>query len=393
MKDLTELTLADFWSEVKDEDEIWGDLKFEAQMALKMLIERTLIEKQQMAIGAGWNQRNSERTDHRNGYYARDLESTLGLIKEIVVPRNRNTKIEHKIFEAYKRKRKEVESLVREAFLSGISTRRISEVLSPVIGSPISAQSVSNIAKSLDHQVKLYHTKQIADMYRFLFVDGVSINMKSVTNKKKKIILCAYGISMLGKKELISFMQARYESEEAWFSFVDDLYRRGLVGKNLGLITHDGSPALSKAIDAVYPFIPKQRCWVHKLRNLASKLPKHAHENCLAEAKFIYKRDNRREAARAFEIWRAKWHAKYPKAVACLERDIDNMLTFYDFPVELRSKIRTTNAIERSFREIRRRIRPMSCFENAGSCDRIIYGVISHLNKYWENKLLWKVTH
>jgi transposase-like protein len=257
MKDLTELTLADLWSEVKDEDEIWGDLKFEAQMALKMLIERTLLEKQQMAIGAGWNQRNSERTDHRNGYYARDLESTLGLIKEIVVPRNRNTKIEHKIFEAYKRKRKEVESLVREAFLSGISTRRISEVLSPVIGSPISAQSVSNIAKSLDHQVKLYHTKQIADMYRFLFVDGVSINMKSATNKKKKIILCAYGISMLGKKELISFMQAGSESEEAWFCFVNDLYRRGLVGKNLGLITHDGSAALTKAIDAVYPFIPK----------------------------------------------------------------------------------------------------------------------------------------
>ena len=121
---------------------------------------------------------------------------------------------------------------------------------------------------------------------------------------------------------------------------------------------------------------------MHKLRNIALKLPKHTHDSCLAEAKFIYAKDNRKEAVRAFEIWSSKWHAKYPKAVACLERDIDSMLTFYDFKESLRSKIRTTNAIERSFREIRRRIISMSCFENPKSCDRIIYGVISHLNKY-----------
>lgn len=392
MKDLTQLTLADLWREVKDEDEIWGDLKFEAQVALKMLIERTLLEKQNIVIGVDWNKRSEDRADYRNGYYSRDLETTLGLVRGIVVPRNRSTKIEHKVFESYKRKRAEVESLVREAFLSGISTRRISEVLSPVIGAPISAQSVSNIAKSLDHQVKLYHAKPLSDYYRFLFLDGVSVNAKQASGSSKKVILCAYAINIFGIKELISFMQARSESEEAWFCFVNDLHRRGLKGKHLGLITHDGSAGLVRAIDAAYPFVPKQRCWVHKLRNIANKLPKHAYESCLTEAKFIYKKDNRREAAKAFDIWRAKWHAKYPKAVACLERDIDNMLTFYDFPVDLRSKIRTTNAIERSFREIRRRIRPMSCFENSKSCDRIIYGVISHLNKYWENKPLWKVT-
>jgi transposase-like protein len=392
MKDLTQLTIADLWSEVKGEDEIWGDLKFEAQVALKMLIERTLLEKQQIIIGVGWNKRSDDRIDYRNGYYERDLETTLGLIRDIAVPRNRNSKIEHRIFESYKRKRAEVDDLVRDAFLSGISTRRISEVLTPVIGAPISAQTVSNIARSLDHQVKLYHGKPLFDNYRFLFLDGVSVNAKQASGRNKKIILCAYGVNIFGVKELISFMQARSETEEAWFCFINDLYRRGLAGKHLELITHDGSAGLVKAMDAVYPFIPKQRCWVHKLRNIASKLPKHAHDTCLAEAKFIYKKANKKEAVECFRSWENKWAKVYPRATKCLSCDIDSLLSFYDFPENLRSKIRTTNAIERSFREIRRRIRPMSCFENPKSCDRIIFGVISHLNKYWENKPLWKVT-
>lgn len=230
------------------------------------------------------------------GYYRRDLETSFGLIRNINVPSNRKTKIEHQIFEAYQRKSKEVEELIKEAFLSGISTRRISEVLSPLVGASISAQAVSNLARLLDEEVRRYHTKPLADSYRFLFLDGVRVRVKSASSKNKKVILCAYGITQSGQRELISFMQADSESEEAWFCFVNDLYTRGLEGKNLELITHDGSPALQKALDVVYPFIPKQRCWVHKLRNIANKLPKKAHSTCLAEAKFIYAKENKRQA-------------------------------------------------------------------------------------------------
>lgn len=392
MKELTELTLADLWKEVKDEDQIWGDLKLEAQVALKRLLERTLLEKQSICLNAGWHERSEERSDHRNGFYQRDLETTLGLIEDIRVPRNRRTKIEHKVFGAYKRKAKDVEELIREAFLSGISTRRISDVLSPLIGAPISAQTVSNIARLLDEQVREYHTKQLSDDYRFLFLDGVTVRVKRAKSKNKKVILCAYGIKRDGTRELVSFMQADSESEEAWFCFANDLYRRGLVGKNLELIVTDGSPGLLKALDTVYPFIPRQRCWRHKLQNLASKLPKKAHDTCLAEAKFIYAKENLKEARTAFRAWREKWQNIFPRAVRCLEEDIDELLTFYEFPRELRKKIRTTNAIERSFREVRRRIRTMSCFENTKSCDRIVFGVISHLNEYWKEKPLWKIT-
>lgn len=169
--------------------------------------------------------------------------------------------------------------------------------------------------------------------------------------------------------------------------FLDNLYRRGLVGKDLDLIIIDGSKALRVAVDTVYPFTPIQRCWVHKLRNVASKLPKKAHSSCLAQAKLIYLAKNKKEAVATYKKWVEKYKDSYPKAV-CLEKDIDDMLTFFDYPKPVRIKIRTTNIIERSFREVRRRTRPISCFENDASVSRVIFGVISHLNKTWKDRPL-----
>lgn len=393
MKDLTQLTLADLWREVKeDEDSLWGDLKLEARMALKRLLEGCLLEEQRIQIGAGWHERSGNRQDHRNGFYERDLETTLGLIPKIQVPRNRQRGFRHQVFRRYKRKEREVEELIREAFLCGLATRKISEVLSPIVGAPISAQTVSNIARSLDLEVKLFHRRPLSDLYRYLFLDAIVLRVKSAQRSTKRVILCAYGIDILGKRELISFRQAPSEAEECWYPFVDDLYRRGLKGKSLELLITDGSSGLHLALEVVYPHIPRQRCWVHKLRNLASKLPQRAQETCLFEAKLLYGQNNKKEATRAFRAWMDKWAKTYPKAAACLEKDIDELLSFYDFPSSHRKKIRTTNAIERAFREIRRRIRPMSCFENPKSCDRIIYGVISHLNRYWEDKPIKEIT-
>ena len=146
------------------------------------------------------------------------------------------------------------------------------------------------------------------------------------------------------------------------------------------------------AVSSIYPFTPVQRCWVHKLRNIASKLPKKAHNSCLFEAKKIYLAQNRKSATAVYRDWVSKYKSAYPKAVECLSKDIDYMLTFFDYPDSIRKKIRTTNIIERSFREVRRRVRPMSCFENDKSCSRIIFGVISHLNKVWEDKPLKEFT-
>ena len=139
--------------------------------------------------------------------------------------------------------------------------------------------------------------------------------------------------------------------------------------------------------------MPRQRCWVHKLRNVAAKLPRRDQEACLKGAKAIYLSSTRREARARFEDWASQWRPSQPKAVKCLEADLEELLSFLDCPLAHRRKIRTTNAIERAFREVRRRTRPMSCFNNPASVDRIIFGIISHLNQSWKDKPIPEFAH
>ena len=131
---------------------------------------------------------------------------------------------------------------------------------------------------------------------------------------------------------------------------------------------------------------------MHKLRNVSNKLRRKDREKCLAEAKLIYQARHRKEAIRNYRDWKSKWYYLYPRAVSCLEKDLDELLSFFDAPLSHRIKVRTTNVIERAFREVRRRTRPMSCFTNSRSVDRIIYGVITHLNRSWKEKPLFEFT-
>lgn len=142
----------------------------------------------------------------------------------------------------------------------------------------------------------------------------------------------------------------------------------------------------------VYPYTPRQRCWVHKLRNVAGYLPRRFSEKCLSGAKTIYLSEGRKEAIASYKQWASSWEALVPKAVNCLGKDLDELLTFFSCPKEHWVKIRTTNYIERVFREVRRRTRPISTFTNRSSCDRIIFGIFCYQNKKWEGKPLKEFT-
>ncbi len=155
----------------------------------------------------------------------------------------------------------------------------------------------------------------------------------------------------------------------------------------------DGGSGLTAALPQIYPQVKHQRCWAHKLRNIAEKVRKIDERRVLSGAKRIYLAPHRRSAMQAFRRWRDRWINQYPEAVRCLERDLETLLTFFDVPPETRDHIRTTNYIERSFKEVRRRTRPISCFANAGSCERIMYAVFVYLNSKWESNPLIEFAH
>jgi transposase-like protein len=199
--------------------------------------------------------------------------------------------------------------MIRGMFLAGVSTRRVGEVLVKIKGEKIRAQTVSRIARSLDTEVQLFHSRPLADVYHYLFFDGTSLKVKGATKVHKRQVLCAYGITLTGGKEFISFRQGADESEAKWEAFLRDLYERGVEGKNCQLVITDG--CLHQALETVYPYIAKQRCWVHKLRNVSNKLRRKDQKECMVGARLIYQAPCRKEAISRFQEWKSKWQSCY----------------------------------------------------------------------------------
>jgi transposase-like protein len=284
--------------------------------------------------------------------------------------------------------------MILEMFLGGVATRRVEEVVAPLLGEhSISATSVSRLSKSLNTCVNAYHQRVLSDDYQYLFFDGVYLNVKNPIWKQRRCILVAYGIKSNGVKELIDFQLApKGESENAWYHFINRLYHKGLEGKNLKLIITDGNEDLKNALHCVYPLAKHQACWAHKLRNVSDKLPKKLQNSCINQAREIYNANNYQQALSIFRQWAKFWNPIAPNAVKCLLDDIEDLLRFFNEPEHLLIKLRTTNLIERCFRKVRRRTRTMSCFQNSDSVQRIIFAVFYRLNKKWKFKPL-KITH
>lgn len=392
VKELTKLTITDllkeykssFWNYWEEHDEVVKAFK-------KRLIEEALDAERSEWICCKRYERSSERQGHRNGYWMRWITLKDGRL-EIRMPRLRGWSYESQIIPRYKQRVKEVDEALKRIFLYGASTRLTGEALRPILGEAVSAQTISNIAKSLDEEVKIYHNRKIEDRYLYLFLDGIVLKMRTGFGVKKKVILVAYGIRIDGKREIIDFMVTKHESEQRWWGFLNRLYNRGLTGDAIGLIVTDGNAGLENAVDNIYPHAKRQRCWAHKLRNVSNYLKRKYQDKCIKEARAIYSAGNRKEAVEAYNGWAKRWRGISPEAVKCIEKDLEELLNFYYCPEEIWIKLRTTNVIERAFREVRRRTRPMSCFNNTQSIERIVYAVLSHLNDKWRIKPLYEFT-
>jgi len=397
-------TLKHRWARVKDfinytqPKEFWRDANIYLRKLTKNLIEDTLDEEMTQYQQRERYQRTEVRLDYRNGYYKRNLDTAVGPIEAILIPRSRHGLFKPRVFEHYQRRQQAVNDVICNVFLRGISTRDVAEALKPILGTTISASAVSRITKRLDYNVKEFHQRKLLDEYQFLFLDGITISVKGSLKAKKILVLVAYGITIFGKKELIAFRIANAESTTACESFLNDLFRRGLAGGNLKMIITDGSKGFISAIELVYPHARHQRCWVHKLRNATKHLKKAELKPFKADARKIYNASTHREAVASFKALRKNWKNAAPEAVNCLERDLDELLSFLTIPIKeqyrafIRRQIRTTNIIERSFREVRRRTKPMGCFTNYDSVSRIIYAIFNRLNSKWQKKPLKQFT-
>lgn len=362
--------------------------KFEddAHRAIKNIVQRGIDEEFDAAIKAKRYERNAEREGFRKGTYRRHLTTTFG-ISELDIPRARGkVNVSFEMFDRYQRRQRKFDDMVIMSLILGVSTRKQRKFFKAFIGDSVSHTTASRLLRNFEKDLNAFRTQRIADEYKYLLIDGIWVSVKERYVRKRPIIF-VIGVRRDNSKEILTFKLARGESEQEVTGILNDLYRRGLEGKNLKLIASDGAKGIRAAISMVYPYARWQWCYTHKLRNVSKRI-KHKVKNrkdMMKEASLIYKASSRREALTRFSKFCKRWKDKEPTAVRNLKQDFADTLAFYDY-LDDKRLISTTNHLERYLEEIRRRIKVQGYFKNPRSVDYWVYGIIQYVDSVKQPK-------
>jgi putative transposase len=321
-----------------------------------------------------------DAADRRNGYYRRSLLTELGEV-ELSVPRTRRY-CPTEVVRAYARRSPEIDRTILAGFVLGLSTRKLGEVLLDLLGRPVGPATVSRVARTLDAAVEAFHARPLKGRYKALMLDGVVLARKTGAGALRRPVLVALGLRQDGKKEVIDYRLARGESAVEWERFLADLYK---AGPHRRRPRHDLRRRRLRA----------HRRPAHGLRQnprstlLGAQDPQRPQQGQKSRREVRQGRPARRherrhgdEGALGRPPLRPALGQAYPAAVACLRDDLDELLTCFRYKtLAERKPVRTTNAIERRFREVRRRTRPIGVFQDRTSMDRILFAVFTHENK------------
>ena len=379
---LTDRTDAMRWREVRDEDALWGDLRPELCAAVKTILEATMEDELTAELLAARYERSRGRLDHRNGSYQRRLVTELGAISDLRVPRRRQVAYRPSFLGRAARRTRTVDAVLRQAFLRGLSTRETAALAETLTGVPLSAAAISRLGHALDAQVAAFHRRPIDFPARYLLVDGLWVSVRGSGGRaQQRVVLAVYGLDPAGRRELLDYRQAASESAAEWRRLLGSLVARGLDPDAVALVTADGAGGIAAAVFEAFPEAALQRCWTHRIRNLLDALPVAERRSCLGGLRRIYRARTRRAAVQAYWRWARVWRDRHPRLVRSLERDLDALLAVFIAPEALRPRLRSTNLLERAFRELRRRLRPIGALADRTSADRILYGQVLRLNE------------
>jgi len=350
--------------------------------AIQDLIQSDIYEEFAEAIGAKRYEHAPSRIDSRKGEYPRCFTTTFGTsLVNIPVARD-GTRVIYKLFDKYQRRQKKFDNVVVLSMILGLSTRKQRKFFKSFIGDSVSHTTASRLIRTLEEDLAEYRTRPIEDKYKYLLIDGLWVSVMADGRLRKMVILFVLGVTLDNKKEIIAFKLAKGETEAEASGLLNDVYRRGLEGKNLKVVASDGAGGIRQAISLVYPYAKWQLCHTHKLRNLSSNIRhkiKHRRK-MMAQASRIYKSKSRRQAIKRFYRFCDKWKGLEPKAIRCFEKDFYDTIVYYDF-FEDKNFIGTTNHLERDLEEVRRRIKIQGYFKSEQSLNLWVYGIISQFRE------------
>ena len=237
--------------------------------------------------------------------------------------------------------------------------------------------AISRLNQSLTQQFETWRERSLQTHWRIVYLDGVHFSIRHGDKANSTIILTALGVDMTGNKEVLALRACAEESKEGWLGLLQDLRRRGAT--QMDLIVTDGHDGLLTAVSDLFAATPRQRCLVHKQRNVLAAIPRRERGNVQAELVSIWEQPSKEEALVQLAAFKAKYSKRYPEAVRSLAEDEEHLFTFYQFPAAMHRHIQTTNAIESLFSNVRQRTDQIDVYTTETSCLAIVWATMQDI--------------
>lgn len=365
------------------QEAVRADLRALLRGAVRASLEVFLQEELESLVGAEWYARVGGRRDRRNGSYVRQLLTSLGQI-ELTVPRTRAQGAATAVVGRYQRRTAELDGLLTEAYVNGISARKAGDLTAALLGERVSRSTVSRVTKRLDAQVTALQRAPIAGEHPYLYLDATFLDARWARAVEHVAALVAYAVGPDGHRHLLGVSLGAEESEASWAALLQQLVERGLSG--VQLVIADEHAGLAAAVRKWLPEVRRQRCTVHLQRNVLTYVPARLRPRVAREVARLFHAPSRAKANRQRARLTARWTKELPEAMACLEQGFAAATEFYAFPAPHWKRIRTTNSLERLHGELKRRTQAVGAFPDRASALRLLTAVALKVTAIWSDR-------
>jgi len=351
------------------------------QEAIKTVLSQVMAFEVERLTGAARHERTAGRQTHRNGYRDRPFDTRVGTL-QLAVPKLRRGSYFPSFLEPRRRSEEALVSVIQEAYVHGVSTRKVEKLVQGLGIENLSKSEVSRVCEGLLEQVETFRNRPLTKAYPYLWLDATHLKVREQGLVVNCAVLVAYGLNDDGFREVLDLSVDVKESEDSWLEFLRGLLQRGLSG--VRLVISDAHPGLKKAIAQTFTGSAWQRCTVHFLRNVQGKLTKAQQGVVTATVRTIFAQPDMASAKDQLRRVADTLSGKHPQVAVMLEEAEADILAYMEFPDTHWKQIRSTNLLERLNREIARRADVVGIFPNRQAITRLIGMVLTEQNEEWQ---------
>lgn len=347
---------------------------------VEMVLARLMDYEVSHQIGAGLHERSGERQAYRNGYRERLLHTRLGTL-ELPIPKLRSGSYFPSFLEPRRLSEKAIAAVIQEAWIGGVSTRKVDDLVQALGMTGISKSQVSELCREIDERVHSFLARPIEGEWPYLWLDATYLKVRQAGRVVSVAAIIACAVNSDGRREILGLGIGESEAKEFWLTFLRGLRQRGLTG--VKLVISDAHEGLKAAIAQVFS-ASWQRCRVHFMRNLLACVPKVSQAMVSALIRQVFVQPDQ---ASAHQTWRQvadQLRVRFPKAAALMDVAEEDVLAYFAFPAPHRVKLHSTNTLERLNKEVKRRANVVGIFPNEASILRLIGAVLMEQNEEWQ---------